>query len=169
MSRHTSAKNRNTKRAPSATVIAASVIAIAPAVARKTADSPPFKGGVARSAGVVGSDARSAGGAGLATADLPADYCRHTQPWPLNENDIDLPADPPPPPEPLLAAAHYVGSIHASCRDAFGLGGLDLDVMLYPPDAVEVGPLRLSREQTLKLCRLLLVAVNVGQDQGVAA
>ena len=157
MPRHNIAKPRTAKRAPRAPIIAASVITITnPAVN-------------ARPAGCRG-DRPVAPTPICVTADLPADYCRHTQPWPLVEDDIDLPDDPPPAPEPLLSASHYVGSIHASLHAAFiAIGEVDFDVMIHRPDTVAIGPLRLTREQALKLCRLLLVAVNVSEDSGVTA
>ncbi len=81
-------------------------------------------------------------------------------PWPLNENEIDLP-------QPLESArperrgerhaTDYLGYFEAVQRRV--IGRLSIEVLFHPDTAqIEIGPYRLDREQATRLHHLLTLA-----------
>lgn len=82
------------------------------------------------------------------------------QPWPLNEDDIDLPSEPPPMPlsaglEDVFRGA-YLGFVNVQSRQAPGWLTLDL---LAEQDHLEIGPYHLDRAAAQCLCVLLSVGL----------
>lgn len=96
-------------------------------------------------------------------APLPAP--RHPQPWPLNETDIDLPFE-----APSVSASspplHYIGSVRGA--DPTHRRRYEMDVVTLPGEIGLFG-YRFDREQSLKLCGLLLEAMRHIQRQEAAA
>ena len=89
----------------------------------------------------------------------PAHYGHGIPPWPLNEDDIDLPTEPSPAdPAPAPTGLHYLGAVRGHFA---GIpGDCDLEVMALPPGHVILGPLYLELDQGLRLTRLLLAALS---------
>lgn len=91
----------------------------------------------------------------------------HGAPWPLNEEEIDLPTPAAPAaPEPgpsVPEAMRWIGYVRAGCVGV--RGQFDMDVLVLPaPDArIVFGQAQLDREQALRLCHLLLRAVGALQ------
>lgn len=91
------------------------------------------------------------------TAPLP--HAQHVQPWPLHEDDVDLPTELPPElPEPSTQAPQcgdYIGSVNVQPRAVAGQLTWDL---LIGPDFLEFGPYRLDPGAVNRLCVLFNLA-----------
>jgi hypothetical protein len=80
--------------------------------------------------------------------------------WPRNEGEINVPADPPPgDAETPPAEIGYIGVVSATRPGV--RGPFDMDVRVTGPDTVVFGSAQLSTVQTLRLCKLLLLAVQL--------
>jgi len=91
------------------------------------------------------------------TAPLP--HAQHVQPWPLHEDDVDLPTEPAPvesatPLDPFRGA--YLGFINVQPRAATGWLTLEL---LAEDGHLEFGPYLLDRASAQRLCVLLSVGL----------
>ena len=96
-------------------------------------------------------------------------------PWPLNEEEIDLPEAPAPAPtadSPEIGpeapeALRYIGYVRAGCVGVKAKS--DMDVLVVPPDCIVFGQAQLEGEQALRLCALLLRAVQGLGSRGGSA
>lgn len=90
---------------------------------------------------------------------LPPNHC--DRPWPINEDDLDLP-DAPASAEGygVRVGRHYLGSLLVQqCRVP---GRLSLDVeVLDAAQCLEIGPYRIDRHQLEWLCKLLNAATKM--------
>jgi hypothetical protein len=88
------------------------------------------------------------------------------QPWPINEDDLDLPDEPPPPlMPPGILDPLYLGHVTVTQR---GIGGpFTLDVLLASDGAyLDLGPFRVARADLRRLHQLfLLVHALIGHDR----
>jgi len=88
----------------------------------------------------------------------------HGRPWPLNEDEIDLPDVAPPPRADGLPHQLYIGTVQAERHGP--TGPLDMDVTVEPrgarvdDDRVWIGVARFSRIEALRLCNFLVRALR---------
>lgn len=98
-----------------------------------------------------------------------ARYCN--RPWPLPEDDIDLPFGPPPPPDEAAppasdpAAPVVIGTVRAAFSDDARYGHApcwhDIEVRIDPPLSVEIGGYLLTRKEIAKLQLRLALALEL--------
>lgn len=102
-----------------------------------------------------------------APPDAPACPEWRDDPWPLDEDDFDLPDPPLPSPasgagaEGFPPADRHIGTVTTEYSRV--AGPLDLDVTAErhgERPAIWVGPLRFDRVQALRLCNFLLRALR---------
>lgn len=99
----------------------------------------------------------------LAAPPLPIPN-RHARPWPINEDEIDLPDG-----TDYSASLgwnpdrHYLGSLLVQQRQIHGRLSLDVDA-LTDALCLEIGPYRLDRHQTAHLLKLLKVALALMRE-----
>ena len=98
-----------------------------------------------------------------------ARYC--SAPWPLNEDDLDLPTaapDPlPPPPDNLVTVGTFRAAFGMDARYGYALNWHDLEVRVDRP-CVEVGSYVLTRKEAIKLRLWLELALYLLNDPEAA-